>query len=91
MKTKLLKELRDEAYKVYGIKGRLELPTIEGADSKKVEGAYIVGERLFSDRDVVEVTLKAAKKRLRTLRIEYCIRKVEEKRISEKKIRFGRL
>ena len=43
MKTKLLKELRDEAYKKYGIKGRLELPTIEGADSKKVEGAYIVG------------------------------------------------
>ena len=91
MKTKLLKELRDEAYKEYGIKGKLDMPKIDVADPKKVEGVYIIGQRFNPKRDVVELTLKDAKKRLRLMRIEYCIRRVKEKRVNDNKIRFCRL
>lgn len=91
MKTKLLKELRDEAYKEYGIKGKLDMPKIEVADPKKVEGVYIIGQRYTPKRDVVELTLKDAKKRLRLMRIDYCIRRVKEKRVNDNKIRFCRL
>ena len=91
MKTKLLKELRDEAYKEYGIKGKLDMPKIDVADPKKVEGVYIIGQRYTPKRDVVELILKDAKKRLRSMRIDYCIRRVEEKRISDNRIRFCKL
>ena len=91
MKTKLLKELRDEAYKEFGIKGKLDMPKIEVADPKKVEGVYIIGQRFNPKRDVVELTLKDAKKRLMLMRIDYCIRRVKEKRVNDNKIRFCRL
>lgn len=91
MKTKLLKELREEAYKEFGIKGKLDLPNIEVADPKKVEGVYIIGQRFNPKRDVVELTLKDAKKRLMQMRIDYCIRRVKEKRVDDNRIRFCRL
>lgn len=91
MKTKLLKDLREEAYKEFGIKGKLDMPKIEVADPKKVEGVYIIGQRFNPKRDVVELNLKDAKKRLRSMRIDYCIRRVEEKRINDNRIRFCRL
>ena len=92
MKTKLLRNLREEAYKEYGIKKKIDLPKT-GFDvlDEKVEGIYIIGHRFNSNRDVVELNLKDAKKRLMQMRIDYCIRRVKEKRISDNRIRFCRL
>ena len=87
MKTKLLKELRGEAYKEIGIKNKLPLP-IEPTD--KMDGVYIIGLRNYSEKDIVEFSLKEAKKRLHQLRIDYCIRRVQDKRIANNRIRFCR-
>ena len=73
MKTALLKKLRTEAYKMYGIKSFIEL----GGGG----GVYIVGNReLTSKNDVAEYTLKAARRRLGDMRKEYCKNRVQELR-----------
>lgn len=92
MKTRLLKNLREDAYKEYGIKKRIDLPKT-GFDvlDDRIEAIYIIGNRFNSNRDVVEFNMRDAKKRLRSMRIDYCIRRVEEKRISDNRIRFCRL
>lgn len=90
MKTKLLKKLRTEAHRAYCIKNRLKLPKTEMP--KEWEGVYIVGLRNFTDKqDVVEFRLKDAKKRLHTLRNEYCVKRVAEMRETCRINRLNRL
>lgn len=73
MKTKLLKELRDEAHKTYGIKGCLELS--DGAS------IYVIGLREFSNKeDVGSYDIEEAKYRLQKMREKYCISRVAELR-----------
>ena len=90
MKTKLLKELRSEAYKAYGIKAKLPLPA-NVYPSRDVDGVYIIGQRLSSEHDMVEFELKTAKKRLNSLRNEYCVRRVAELRESCRINRLNKL
>lgn len=73
MKTKYLKKLREEARKVYGIKGSLEL-----SDGTCV---YVIGLREFSNKeDVGSYDIKDAKYRLQKMRDKYCISRVAELR-----------
>lgn len=90
MKTKLLRELRNEAYRAYGIKTKLPLPS-NVTPQKDFEGVYIIGQRFTPERDVVEFSLKSAKKRLLLMRIDYCIKSVKEKRVVNRKIRVCRI
>ena len=90
MRTKLLKKLRMEAHRAYCIKNRLQLPKAE--TPKEWEGVYVIGLRNYTDKaDVVEFRLKDAKKRLHTLRNEYCVRRVQELRESYRISRLNRL
>lgn len=90
MKTGLLKKLRAEAHRAYCIKNRIQLPKAEVP--KEWEGVYVIGLRNYTDKqDVVEFCLKDAKKRLHTLRNEYCIRRVQEFRESYRISRLNRL
>lgn len=90
MKTKLLKKMRDEAFRAYGIKTKLALHAGLQTD-KDMDGVYIIGHRLTSEHDVVEFELKAAKKRLNNLRIGYCIKRVSELRESYRISRLNKL
>lgn len=75
MKTKLLKELRKQAYKDFGIK-----------DSFKTEkgDVFIVGYKgLNTDNDKAFFSLDEAKKEVFRMRHDYCLRQVEEKRRAE--------
>lgn len=90
MKTKLLKKLRMEAHRAYCIKNRLQLPKAE--TPKEWEGVYVIGLRNYTDKaDVVEFCLKNAKKRLHTLRNEYCVRRVAEMRETCRINRYNKL
>lgn len=76
MKTKLLKKLRNDAYKNYGIKGFFK--TTQGT------GVYIIGLRgLQGTTDVASFSLDDAKKELARMRNDYCIGRVAEMRISK--------
>ena len=71
MKTRLLKQLRCEAHKVYGIKGCLEI-----TDGTSV---YVVGLRNFSNKeDIASYELEDARYRLHEMRNKYCINRVAE-------------
>lgn len=73
MKTRLLKRLRGDAYRAYGIKAYYH--TNSGGD------VYIVGLRGYQgDKDVAEFSLKEAKKQLGKVRNEYCMKRVLEMR-----------
>lgn len=90
MKTKLLRKLRNEAYKAYGIKTKLALH--KGMQtSEEMDAVYIIGHRLTSEHDVVEFRLKDAKNRLNDLRIGYCIKRVSELRESYRISRLNKL
>lgn len=94
MKTKLLKKLRTEAHHAYCIKKKADLPKIEPQliAERKWDGVYIIGLRNFTDKqDVVEFRLKDAKKRLHTLRNEYCVKRVQELRESCRISRLNKL
>ena len=90
MKTKLLKKMRDEAFRAYGIKTKLALHAGLQTD-KDMDGVYIIGHRLTSEHDVVEFRLKDAKKRLNTLRNEYCVKRIQELRESCRISRLNKL
>lgn len=90
MRTKLLKKLKAEAHRAYCIKSRLTLPKAEMP--KEWEGVYVIGLRNYTDKqDVAEFCLKDAKKRLHTLRNEYCVRRIQELRESYRISRLNRL
>lgn len=94
MKTKLLKKLRAEAHRAYCIKNKADLPKIEPQliAERKWEGVYIIGLRNYTDKaDMVEFSLKDAKKRLQGLRNEYCVKRVAEMRESCRINRYNRL
>lgn len=83
MKTGLLKKLRTEAYRMYGIKNHI---AIGGGG-----GVYIIGLRELSNRkDVGEYTLKGARKRLAEMRSEYCTSRVAELRAENRKAKYIR-
>ena len=90
MRTKLLKKLRMEAFRAYGIKTKLALHAGLQTD-KDMDGVYIIGHRLTSEHDVVEFKLADAKKRLHTLRNEYCVKRVAEMRETCRINRLNRL
>ena len=76
MKAKLLKRLRTEAYRRYGIKGYFH--TSDGG------GVYIVGMRgLPSQQDEAQFSVEDAKKVLATMRNEYCAGRVSEMRVAK--------
>lgn len=90
MRTKLLKKLKAEAHRAYCIKNRLQLPKAD--TPKEWEGVYVIDLRNYTDKaDVVEFRLKDAKKRLNTLRNEYCVRRVAELRESCRISRLNKL
>lgn len=94
MKVKLLRKLRTEAYQMYGIKNHIKMPEIDVQFVKdpKWEGVYVIGFRELSNKDdVVEFKLKAAKKKLRTLRNDYCVKRVQEIRTSMRIAKLCRL
>lgn len=79
-----------EAFRAYGIKTKLALHAGLQTD-KDMDGVYIIGHRLTSGHDVVEFRLKDAKKRLHTLRNEYCVKRVQELRESYRISRLNKL
>lgn len=75
MKAKLLKDLRKQAYKDFGIKDSFK--TTQG-------DVFIVGYKgLNTGNDKAFFSLEDAKKEVFKMRHDYCLRKVEEKRRAE--------
>ncbi len=75
MKAKLLKNLRKQAYKDFGIKDSFK--TTQG-------NVFIVGYKgLNTGNDKAFFSLEDAKKEVFKMRHDYCLRQVEERRRAE--------
>lgn len=75
MKAKLLKDLRKQAYKDFGIKDSFK--TTQG-------DVFIVGYKgLNTGNDKAFFSLEDAKKEVFKMRHDYCLRQVEERRRAE--------
>lgn len=76
MKTRLLKRLRSDAHRNYGIKGYYH--TAEGGD------VYIVGLRGMQGKtDVAAFSMEGAKRELHKMRSEFCMGRLRELRASK--------